>query len=56
MINKIHLEKFKRLYLVKYNIELSEEKATELFTQFLTLMKVLILSPKAQRNNIVNVL
>ncbi len=47
MINKEHLEEFKRLYKDKYDITLSDEEATELATHFLNLMKVLI-KPKVQ--------
>lgn len=42
MISKTRLDEFKKLYLTKYNIVLSDEKATELATQFLTLMEILI--------------
>lgn len=49
MISKTRLDEFKKLYLTKYNIVLSDEKATELATQFLTLMKILIYpDPKLQ--------
>lgn len=41
MVNQEYLEKFKRLYKDKYDIDLTDEEATELGTQFLNLMKVL---------------
>ena len=42
MIRKEYLDKFKKLYIDKYNITLSDEKATELATHFLNLMEILI--------------
>lgn len=42
MVNQAFLDKFKRLYKEKYNIILCDEEATELATQFLNLMKILI--------------
>ena len=42
IISKTRLDEFKKLYLTKYNIVLSDEKATELATQFLILMEILI--------------
>lgn len=42
MVNKEILEKFKRLYKVKYDITLSDEEATDLATKFINLMKILI--------------
>ena len=51
MVNEVLLEKFKKLYKDKYNIILSDEEATELATQFLTLMKILI-KPEQKTNEI----
>ncbi len=42
MIDKVYLEKFKRLYKEKYHISLSDEETLELATHFLQLMEVLI--------------
>ena len=42
MISKAYLDKFKKLYKDKYEINLSDEEATELATHFLNLMEVLI--------------
>ncbi len=42
MLNEEFLAKFKSLYLEKYNINLSDEEATKLATDFLNLMTVLI--------------
>ena len=42
MIRKEYLDKFKKLYIDKYNITLSDEEATELATHFLNLMEILI--------------
>lgn len=42
MIRKELLDKFKKLYRDKYNIVLSDEKATELATHFVNLMDILI--------------
>ena len=52
MVNEVLLEKFKRLYKEKYNIILEEEEATELATQFMNLMKILILPDKKPVNEI----
>jgi hypothetical protein len=35
-------EKFKKLYKEKFNIDLSEEDATELFGDFINLMKIVL--------------
>jgi len=51
MIRKEYLDKFKKLYLDKYNITLSDEKATELATHFLNLMEILI-RPKMKQTTI----
>ncbi|MBI2314971.1 hypothetical protein HYU93_02845 [Candidatus Daviesbacteria bacterium] len=48
MISNELLEKFKRLYQEKYNITLSDEEATQMATDFLNLMKVL-LRPKLKK-------
>lgn len=52
MISNELLEKFKRLYKEKYDIILSDEEATQMATDFLNLMKVL-LRPKLKtvKNN-----
>ena len=42
MISKEYLDKFKKLYMDKYNITLSDEETTELATHFLNLMEILI--------------
>ncbi len=42
MVNQSLLDKFKRLYKEEYNINLTDEEATDLATQFLNLMKILI--------------
>jgi hypothetical protein len=55
MVSKEILDKFKSLYREKYNIILSEEEATELTTQFLTLMKILIM-PEEKIDDIPNCL
>ncbi len=54
MVSQEFLEKFKRLYKEKYNIILEEEEATELATQFMNLMKILILPDKKPVNEINN--
>lgn len=41
MISKESLERFKKLYYEKYNIALSDEAATQMATDFLSLMKIL---------------
>lgn len=51
MVNQAILEKFKKLYKDKYNIILSDEEATDLATQFLNLMKVLIIPEKKKPIN-----
>lgn len=51
MIRKEYLDKFKKLYLDKYNITLSDEKATELATHFLNLMELLI-RPKMKQTTV----
>lgn len=48
MISKELLEKFKRLYQEKYNINLSDEETIQMATDFLNLMKIL-LRPKRKR-------
>jgi len=55
MVSKEILDKFKSLYKEKYNIILTEEEATELVTQFLTLMKILIM-PEEKIDDIPNCL
>lgn len=42
MISKAYLDKFKKLYKDKYEINLTDEEATELATHFLNLMEILI--------------
>ncbi len=51
MVNQALLEKFKKLYKDKYNIILSDEEATDLSTQFLNLMKVLIMPDRKKPIN-----
>ena len=41
MISKESLERFKKLYYEKYKITLSDEAATQMATDFLSLMKIL---------------
>jgi len=41
MISKESLERFKKLYFEKYNVSLSDEAATQMATDFLSLMKIL---------------
>lgn len=48
MISKEYLDKFKKLYMDKYDITLTDEEATELANHFLNLMEVLI-KPKQKR-------
>ncbi len=42
MINKESLDKFKMLYKEKFDVELTDEGATKMATDFLNLMKVLL--------------
>lgn len=42
MIGKEMLEKFKNLYFKKYRIKLSDEETTQMATDFLNLMKILL--------------
>jgi hypothetical protein len=42
MLPPNYLEKFKKLYFTKFNIELNDEEATEQATALLNLMRVLI--------------
>ncbi len=42
MISKKLLEKFKKLYLEKFGVQLTDEKATRAFTDLINLMKVLL--------------
>lgn len=42
MISKELLEKFKKLYLEKYGIKLTDEQATKDATDFLNLMRILV--------------
>ena len=52
-MNQELLEKFKRLYKEKFDIELNDEEATKMSTDFLNLMKVLIRpKPKLDNKNI----
>jgi hypothetical protein len=51
MIRKEYLDKFKKLYLDKYNITLSDEESTELATHFLNLMEILI-RPKIKQTTV----
>jgi len=51
MIRKEYLDKFKKLYLDKYNITLSDEESTELATHFLNLMEILI-RPKMKQTTV----
>lgn len=50
MIGKESIDKFKKLYRDKYNIELSDEEATDLATHFLNLMDILIHPKKPEQN------
>lgn len=49
MVNEVLLDKFKKLYQEKYNVILNDEEATELATQFLNLMKILV-KPERKTN------
>ncbi len=51
MLNPELREKFKKLYFEKFNISLSDEQATEMFTNFINLMKV-ILKPNTNQKAI----
>jgi len=51
MVNQVLLEKFKKLYQEKYSIVLTDEEATELATQFLNLMKILIIPEQKTNEN-----
>ncbi len=51
MVNQAILEKFKKLYRDKYKIILSDEEATDLATQFLNLMKILIIPERKKSVN-----
>jgi len=42
MVSKEKLEKFKRLYELKYNISISNEEATKMATDLINLMQVLL--------------
>lgn len=53
MISKAYLDKFKKLYKDKYEINLTDEEATELATHFLNLMEILI-RPKPRPINTPN--
>lgn len=42
MISTRLFEKFKKLYYIKFKTQLSNEKATEMFTDLINLMRVLL--------------
>ncbi len=42
MVSKEMLEKFKALYLKKYNVALTNEAATKMANDLLNLMKILV--------------
>lgn len=42
MVSKESLEKFKMLYQAKYNISLTDEEATQMATDLVNLMQVLL--------------
>ena len=50
MENQPDLEKFKKLYQAKFNISLTDEEATQMTTDLVNLMKVL-LEPDPQETN-----
>ena len=53
MINPKIREKFKKLYKEKFNIDLSEEETTQIFGDFINLMKI-ILQPNSKTKNTKN--
>ena len=42
MVSKEILEKFKKLYHAKFNVSLSDEEATQMTTDLVNLMRVLL--------------
>ncbi len=50
MISKEHLDKFKSLYLRKYNTSLTDEEVTKMATDLLNLVKILI-KPLSEEKN-----
>lgn len=50
MVNKETLTKFKNLYKAKFNIALSDEEATQMATDLINLMKILM-KPEPKENN-----
>ena len=42
MVSEVMLEKFKSLYLKKYNVSLTNEKATEMANGLVNLMSILL--------------
>ena len=50
MVSNEILEKFKKLYQAKFNISLSDEEATQMATNLVNLMKVL-LQPEPKESN-----
>ncbi|CAN5171825.1 hypothetical protein BH09PAT1_BH09PAT1_1660 [soil metagenome] len=54
MNNHELLERFKVLYLKKFNKSLSKEQATEMFTDLINLVGVLVKPDQKQNSNIVD--
>ncbi|HZE87119.1 MAG TPA: hypothetical protein VE090_02820 [Methylomirabilota bacterium] len=50
MVSVEMLEKFKRLYLEKYNVSLTNEEATRMATDLVNLMKILLRPDKPTDN------
>ncbi len=48
MIKQKYIDRFKELHKIKYNIELSDEEATDQATHFLNLMRILIRQSKVK--------
>ena len=42
MVSKEILEKFKKLYIAKFNISLTDEEATQMTTDMVNLMRILL--------------
>jgi len=50
MVSAEMLEKFKKLYLEKYNVSLTNEEATRMATDLVNLMKILLRPDKPTDN------
>lgn len=51
MISNESLEQFKRIYLEKFNIELTQEEATQMATDLINLMRVLLKPDPIAKDN-----